>query len=237
MKAKILSQKKERDRIVWRSHEPGRLETFSDAVFAFALTLIVVSVEVPKSFNELSVLLKDTISFALCFIILFSIWYNQNLFFRRYGLNDGYTICLNGILLFVSLIYVYPLKFLTSLINNDTYLENGKVLQRLTQAQGPLLMIIYGIGFVVIYLLFFLMYRTAIKRADELDLTERELFETKTATYINLLVAIIGMISILSAIILPVSVSGISGFVYFLMGPVYSVWYAYRGKRSRLLFG
>ena len=36
--------------IEWRSHEPSRLETFSDAVFAFAVTPIIVSLEVPKPF-------------------------------------------------------------------------------------------------------------------------------------------------------------------------------------------
>jgi hypothetical protein len=38
--------------IKWRSHEPSRIETFSDAVFAFALTLVIISFEVPKSFDE-----------------------------------------------------------------------------------------------------------------------------------------------------------------------------------------
>ena len=34
-----------------RHHEVTRLEGFSDAVFGFALTLLVVSLEVPNSFE------------------------------------------------------------------------------------------------------------------------------------------------------------------------------------------
>src|SRR6267143_1298112 len=37
----------------WRSHEISRIEGLSDAVFAFAVTLLVVSLEVPKTFNDL----------------------------------------------------------------------------------------------------------------------------------------------------------------------------------------
>src|SRR3982750_486803 len=92
--------------IKWRSHEPSRLETFSDAVFAFAVTLIIVSLEVPHTFDELFEVFKGFFSFAACFAILFLIWNGQNIFFRRYGLNNAYITFLNAILLFVVLMYV-----------------------------------------------------------------------------------------------------------------------------------
>ncbi|MEY2501556.1 MAG: hypothetical protein QOI07_1890, partial [Verrucomicrobiota bacterium] len=83
-----------------RSHDISRLEAFSDAVFAFALTLLVVSLQVPKSYDELMNLMIGFPAFACCFGVLVWIWYEHNLFFRRYGLQDPYTVFLNGTLLF-----------------------------------------------------------------------------------------------------------------------------------------
>jgi len=237
MREKLVSKKREHDIIKWRSHEPSRLETFSDAVFAFALTLIVVSIEVPKSFDELTEVMKGTLSFAFCFLVLFMIWNNQNIFFRRYGLNDRYTVTLNGILLFVSLIYVYPMKFLTTLFVDDNYIDHGKILPRIKVEQAPQLMIIYSAGYLVIYLLFFLMYKNAEKQAKELELTHKELYETKTTSYINLLNALIGALVIAVVFMVPARWAGTCGFIYFLIGPTYGLWFAYRGKKSRLQFG
>jgi uncharacterized membrane protein len=95
-----------------RRHEVSRVEAFSDAVFAFSLTLLVVSLDVPKSYRELMALTAGFVPFACSFALLTWIWYEHNLFFRRYGLQDGYVVALNGALLFVVLFYVYPLKFL-----------------------------------------------------------------------------------------------------------------------------
>jgi uncharacterized membrane protein len=61
----------------WRGGEVTRLEGFSDAVFAFAVTLLVVSLEVPRTFTELAVAMRGFFAFAICFALLFAIWYEH----------------------------------------------------------------------------------------------------------------------------------------------------------------
>ena len=238
MRVKAASIGKKKRIIEWRSHEPSRLETFSDAVFAFAVTLIIVSLEVPKSFNELYETMKGTVSFAACFATLFKIWNQQNLFFRRYGLNDNLTVTLNGILLFVVLIYAYPLKFLFGLVFFDnSYMLNGHPREMINSVQVPTLMLIYGAGFTTINLLFYLMYANAKKWAAALKLTAIEIYETTTITRINVMLTCIGVIAMLLAVLLPVEYSGLSGYFYCTIGFTYWGWYSYRGKKAKKMFG
>ena len=61
----------------WRGGETSRLEGLSDAVFAFAVTLLVVSLEVPETFDELLRVLRGFFAFAVCFAILFWVWYDH----------------------------------------------------------------------------------------------------------------------------------------------------------------
>jgi len=238
VRKKIAQLQRRSTSIEWRSHEPSRLETFSDAVFAFALTLIIVSVEVPKSFDDLIVTMKGTLSFAVCFAALFQIWNSQNIFFRRYGMKDEITIFLNAVLMFVVLIYAYPLKFLSILLFvRQTYTLNGHEYPMINDNQVSLLMIIYGAGFMVNYLLFFLMHLNALKNAVVLKLTRSEIYQTKTITYMNLIGAGIGLTAILMAAFLPLQYQGLSGFTYFLIPFAYWVWNGYRGKKQRQLYG
>ena len=106
-----------------RRAETSRLEGFSDAVFAFALTLLVVSLQVPSSFDELVRTLRSFIAFAASFAALIWIWYLHRQFFRRFGLGDGPMIVLNSTLLFVVLLYVYPLKFLSTLSSARSWIR------------------------------------------------------------------------------------------------------------------
>lgn len=95
----------------WRSHEVSRTEGLSDAVFGFAITLLVVSLEVPKTYSELMQTMRGFGAFAISFALLFIVWYNQYKFFRRYGLQDNVTMLLNGVLLFVAGIVLQGLSY------------------------------------------------------------------------------------------------------------------------------
>src|ERR1044071_6957795 len=100
----------------WRAGEITRLEGFSDAVFAFAVTLLVVSLEVPHTFEELLDAMRGFAAFAICFAMLAQVWFHHYRYFRRYGLQDTFTVALNSVLLFVVLFYVYPLKFVFTML-------------------------------------------------------------------------------------------------------------------------
>jgi hypothetical protein len=130
------------------------------------------------------------------------------------------------------------MKFLTLLLfTNRSYVHDGHVLQMTMKAgDNTTLMLIYGIGYSVIYILFYLMYSNANKQAKRLELTVKEIFETKTILSINLISVLIGFLAMATALILPTKYSGLSGFVYFLIPISYSLWFSYRGKKSRKTF-
>ncbi len=71
------------DRFQWRSHEISRIEGLSDAVFAFAITLLIVSLEVPRTFSELYETMRGFIPFAVAFGLLLHLWHTQYIWFRR----------------------------------------------------------------------------------------------------------------------------------------------------------
>ena len=217
----------------FRGHEILRIEAFSDAVFALAVTLLIVSLEVPKSFEELMITMRGFFAFGISFLLLMIIWYEQNVFFRRYGMHDVITIALNCTLIFLVLFYVYPLKFLFTLVFSRSIYAEGQSPLVMNIEDTPKLMMIYGTGYILIYVLFFFMYVHALRKKDELELTDSEIFDTKSSLYAKLVLIIIGLLSVIVAMILPQNYAGLSGLIYILIGPSFTFFYAYRRRQKR----
>jgi uncharacterized membrane protein len=222
----------------WRSHEPSRIEGLSDAVFGFAVTLLVVSLEVPKTFAELMEVMRGFGAFAVCFALLIVVWYNQYKFFRRYALQDNYTVVLNASLLFVVLFYVYPLKFVFTFLiglftdKDSVRLANGTT-TTMVQSAGEVttLMIIFSLGYVAVFGLFVLMYSHAHKHREKLELNELEVFDTRTDIRESALNVGIGSISVAFAVLLRNAT--LSGMTYMLCPIVMTAHGMVRGKRRR----
>jgi len=218
----------------WRGHEVSLLEGFSDTVFAFALTLLVVSLEVPQTVHELMDVMRGFLPFACSFTLLVWIWHQHNLFFRRFGMQDALTVTLNAAILFVVLFYVYPLKFMF-----NTMFGGFGLLKihdpELTAHSVRIVFIIYGIGFVVLFLLFASLYGHALRHRTALQLTELEAFDAKAAIREHLVNVSVGLCSIVAAVLLPDRQVGLAGFLYTMLGPAHAVNGTANGRRRRAL--
>jgi len=217
-----------------RTHEITRVEAFSDAVFAFALTLLVVSLDVPASYDELMRLMAGFVPFACSFALLTWIWYQHNVFFRRYGLQDAYTVTLNAILLFVVLFYVYPLKFLFTAFF-AYFIPLLDIRLRVQPAQLGTIFAIYGIGFIVIFLMFGLLHLHAYRRRSVLGLSPLEVFDVRATGGEHLVSAGVGALATAIALFAPAPYPVYSGFAYFLMGPAHWTYGVRTGRRRRAL--
>lgn len=217
-----------------RRHEITRVEAFSDAVFAFALTLLVVSLDVPQSYAELMKLMAGFVPFACSFALLTWLWYEHNVFFRRYGLQDPFTVTLNAILLFVVLFYIYPLKFLFTAFF-AFFIPILDIKLRVLPTQLGTIFAIYGAGFIVIFLMFGLLYRQAYRKRDELGLSPLEVFNVRAAGGEHLVSASVGAVATFIALVAPPPYPVFSGFTYFLMAPAHWTYGVKIAKRRKAL--
>ncbi len=216
-----------------RGCEVTRLESFSDAVFGFAVTLLVVSLEVPRSFDQLIETMRGFLAFAACFAILAMIWNHHYKFCRSYGLDDAFVRFLTMILLFIVLLYVYPLKFLFNLFINGGILGLPVGGTGMTRANASTVFIIYGLGFAAVFLALAALHFHAYLRRDELELNELERLDTRWEIYGLLCKAGVGFASTLIAL----SVAHVewAGFAYFSIAIIMWIHGSMRGKRRKTL--
>jgi hypothetical protein len=224
-----------------RAHDVSRLEGFSDAVFGFAITLLVVSLEVPHTFDDLLDTLKGTPAFLVSFFLLFTIWHGQYRWFRRYGLLDAPSLVLNGMLLFLVVLFVYPLKFVSTLLfgpwmgsNLSVRRPDGSLAVPLRPGQEPAMMIMFGLGYAAVFMVFALLHVHALRQADELGLDELERVDTHESLRENSINAASGIVSIVVAA--TTRSLAMSGMVYLagaLPLAASTLWSSRRRRRAR----
>jgi uncharacterized membrane protein len=118
----------------------GRILALSDGVFAFSLTLLVVSLSVPtaNSDSTLATQLLDQgptyFSYLISFVAVASIWYGHHESFKYIRRYDGRLIALN----FGSLLLIAFLPFPTAVLGHNQQEPLAAILYALTLALGNL---------------------------------------------------------------------------------------------------
>jgi len=188
-------------------HNISRIEAFSDAVFAFAATLLVVSIDSTDSFLLMEAEWTGFLTFGVSFFVLVALWSVHYNFFRRTSYMDNWILALNTILLFVVLYYIFPLKSLL-----DAWV--GGI--GLNIEDFASLFQLYSLGFFLIFLCFSLMYLRAFKKTRSQENTMILLFY---ARHFGIYVGV-SLLSIILARLKIGLIYALPGLIYSLLGPL-----------------
>ena len=153
-----------------------RIETFVDAAFAFAFTLLVISIDnIPSSTQELLELSLDIPAFVASALTIGVIWYAHTRWSRAFGLEDSVTTMLSIVLVIFVLIFVYPIKLMfriTFSYFSDGYFSYG--LGDFVLLDISILIIYFSLGFLFLSIIYILLYVNTLKFRVQLRLSDYE---------------------------------------------------------------
>lgn len=209
-----------------------RIEAFSDAVFAFAVTLLVVSLEVPKSVHELFHAMQGFVAFGICFLFLIILWIDHAAYFKHFAVNDNTMLFLNMLLLFIVLLYVYPMKFLFStILNQAIWGDQEGALQSMTDLQN--LLRIYGLGFLSVSVTFMLMYLHSARCRTRLALDSVDWERLKGAIRRHLINVMVALCSLGVTLWADPRMTLYWSLCYMAIGPLQGINRALTGKFAK----
>jgi hypothetical protein len=218
-----------------RGMEMTRLETFIDAAFAFAVTMMVIASDrVPDDIASLLAAFRNVPAFVASVVVLGIFWRGHWLWSRRYGLEDGVSSFISWALLATVLIYIYPLK---ALFGSMFYLlshgQLGQALGVRTELQGRALFSIYALGFTAIATEILLLHSRAWRLRDALRLNDREQLLTRNQIAGWSIPLIVGIVALTLALVLPPRYLSWSGWIYFSMAIIVPLHKRILSRRDR----
>ena len=196
-----------------------RLETFIDAAFAFAITMLVIATQqIPDDIETLLAAFKNVPAFVASIIVLGIFWRGHWLWSRRDGLEDGVSILISWAMIVTMLIYIYPLK---AIFSSMWFLLSGgrvgHVLGAHFESQVRALFAVFALGFTAIALEMVLLNLRAWQLREPLRLNARERGMTLNEVTGWSIPVGIGLVSLVLALYLPGTQIEWSGWIYFSM--------------------
>lgn len=142
----------------------ARLDAFTDAAFAFAVTLLVVGGPVPSDgYQALLIAMSSVPAFAIGFAIIGMFWWAHVRWRGFRGDGDWLSVVLTFLLVFVVLVYVHPLRAMATSFA-DFLLGRGNGLG----GDLGVVFTLYGAGFVAMAAIMLALFAEA-RRNPELD--------------------------------------------------------------------
>ena len=218
-----------------RGLETTRLDTFLDAAFAFVLTLLVISFdELPSNRAELLRAVKTVPAFAASFATLMMFWASHRTWSRRYGFENAATVRLSLGLIFVVLVYVYPLRVIFEAMFaslTDDYLPTSFGINDYMTLRT--MFVFYSAGFLLMCVLMRQLYAAPLRRASALALDRDELAQTRLDVAGWSYSAVFAVASILIAVLMPDGpFIPLAGYIYFVMLLSRPLWLGFRRNVS-----
>lgn len=220
----------------WRGHGATRIEAFIDAAFAFAVTLLVISAErLPDSVPALQQALKNVPAFAAGFAMLAMFWYSHVRWSRRCRLDTLPATLLGLLLVFLVLVYVYPLRLLMGTFFG--WISDGWLPVPLADANGPgplaFMFVFYGVAFASMSACIGGLYALSWRARAELGLGADVAVDAAGEVAMHAGFVVVGLLSVLIAALLtpdsrPWQVA-LPGSVFFLL--FFSGWMHAAGRR------
>lgn len=205
------------DGFYMRGLETTRLDTLIDAAFAFVLTVLVIATDdIPSSFTELIVGIKQIPALATSFLVLMMFWLTHRHWSRSFGIETKASIVISVSLVFVLMIYIYPLRMLFEGMFH--FISGGYFpfeLNMTTEAQVRGFFAFYSLGFLIMCLLVASLYKLAINGRDTLCLSDYEAWNTYNLFIRWLVAAGFAVISLILSFTLPLNLIHWAGFIYF----------------------
>ena len=141
--------------------ETGRLEAFSDGVFAIAITLLILEIKVPQEipegktlYDELLAKWPSFLSFVVSFLTILVMWINHHRMFTHIKRSNTLLMFFNGLLLLIVTFMPYP---------------TSVVAEHLQDKEENAAMVFYAATCLLMALLFNLVWRYAAYKNRLLD--------------------------------------------------------------------
>ncbi len=219
-----------------RGMQMTRLETFIDAAFAFAISMLVIAAQqIPDNIQTLLAAFKNVPSFVCSIAVLGIFWRGHWLWSRRYGLEDSASILISWGMIVTILIFIYPLKAIFGAM--WYFLSNGQVGQPLslhtTESQARTIFAIYALGLIAISVEILLLNFRAWQLREPLRLNALERSTTRGELTGWSIPVSVGIASLILALTLPGEKIQWSGWIYFSMIILVPLHHHYLRRRMR----